>query len=45
MLKFPVFLATLAVLPVSAQVVINEVSASNLNGTTDSFGGLSLIHI
>ena len=39
MLKFPVFLATLAVLPVSAQVVINEVSASNLNGTTDSFGG------
>jgi hypothetical protein len=38
MLKFSVLLATLAVLPASAQVVINEVSASNMTGITDSFG-------
>ena len=36
--KLPALLAALACLPVSAQVVINEVSASNLNGITDSFG-------
>ncbi|MFZ1666214.1 MAG: CotH kinase family protein [Flavobacteriales bacterium] len=38
MLKFSVLLAALAVLPASAQVVINEVSASNMTGITDSFG-------
>lgn len=38
MLKFPLLFATLISIPATAQVVINEVSASNMNGITDSFG-------
>lgn len=38
MLKPITLLAALAALPVSAQVVINEVNTSNLAGFTDSFG-------
>ncbi|MFZ1618131.1 MAG: CotH kinase family protein [Flavobacteriales bacterium] len=38
MLKFSALLAVLAVLPASAQVVVNEVSASNMTGIVDSFG-------
>lgn len=38
MSKLPLLLAALTCLPASAQVVINEVSASNMNGITDSFG-------
>ncbi|MBX2983559.1 MAG: CotH kinase family protein [Flavobacteriales bacterium] len=38
MIKTPVLLAAIACLPATAQVVINEVSTSNMNGITDSFG-------
>lgn len=38
MSKLTLLLAALTCLPASAQVVINEVSASNMNGITDSFG-------
>ncbi len=37
MLKLPTLLAAMAVLPASAQVVINEVNTSNMTGLADSF--------
>lgn len=38
MIKITVLFAAMAVVPATAQVVINEVSASNLNGMADSYG-------
>jgi hypothetical protein len=38
MLKFPALLAALATLPATGQVVINEVSASNMSTVADNYG-------
>ncbi len=38
MYKITALFSALAVVPATAQVVVNEVSASNLNGITDSYG-------